>query len=789
LAENEKAARRQAAALKRSKGMLGKFREGLVEISPVIARALTSPITAAAVAIGGLGYAFTRVIAKASDFDEKIVRSGALATMTWREVKKLSDTVLEASAATEHTATTVSRAAEKLAIAGLELGQIQVALPKVLQLATVGAIDVEESVESLLGIVDQFGLPLSELGRVNDVLAYTSTNMRTTVGQLTEGFAKIGPVAKKYGMTIEDVASALAVMNARQIKGADAGTALRNMITRLIAPLASAKGAIRGITDSLEDNDGKFIGMTALFEKMGEKTDDAALMMEIFQRRTLVAAMASADAADKVRSLTEELKHSGGTAKRIADKQLSTFSGRMKIIRSVIEAIAIKTGNALLPVLTRLANWFLGVLPTVQYFIGKIGMIATIFAQIATAVPQLAAMLWAALNTEVEKGWNELAKVMNMGLSAYNAVRERLGKEPIELFKVASDEDIEQAGKDALSKITKEWAKIREELLDQGLAFNHMAENADTVKTTIEGLVKAMDQLTKTPPIDLSPDKKKDKYDRDKELKDINRHIDKISRMRQKAIDEDADNVEKWNRIKSGIITHYEEKRDKELMDNVRKNTTAVVGLGQAFISSFVSAKTENESLTESMLAGYQAASVALAQEISARLIAYGVEAAAKAMSKEAEKGLVGVATASIAGGLFMSMISGLGAKLLNKGGIITEGRVGVDSVPALLSKGEMVLPKNITDEILNIAGSPGSSMSRSIDGIGMYAKGGIVNQKTGLAVSSAFAPHSHQVPQNPVNMQINTLGLPNRSQARRWLRDTVAPELAALKRSGQVSI
>ena len=103
-----------------------------------------------------------------------------------------------------------------------------------------------------------------------------------------------------------------------------------------------------------------------------------------------------------------------------------------------------------------------------------------------------------------------------------------------------------------------------------------------------------------------------------------------------------------------------------------------------------------------------------------------------------------------------------------------------------------MVLPKSITDDILELAGKRPPSSVR----VQAFNEGGIVqgaSGKTGWGGGIFGPPHNHPVPgqqvNNSVNLQVNTLALPNRSQARRWLRDTVAPELSSLKRSGLIHI
>ena len=105
----------------------------------------------------------------------------------------------------------------------------------------------------------------------------------------------------------------------------------------------------------------------------------------------------------------------------------------------------------------------------------------------------------------------------------------------------------------------------------------------------------------------------------------------------------------------------------------------------------------------------------------------------------------------------------GYGAQLFSKGGLVTGGIPGRDSVSALLTPGEYVLNKPTVDAIR--AGKPPSTPGR-------YANGGMVTARGG-APQVVFAPN------------IQTLALPTSVQNQKYLRDTVSKSQAKLARSG----
>ena len=103
--------------------------------------------------------------------------------------------------------------------------------------------------------------------------------------------------------------------------------------------------------------------------------------------------------------------------------------------------------------------------------------------------------------------------------------------------------------------------------------------------------------------------------------------------------------------------------------------------------------------------------------------------------------------------------------KGFNKGGFVTGGTPGTDSVPSLLTPGEFVLPKPTVDAIRR--GSPPKTPGRFANGGMVTAGGGMVGTQV------VFAP------------TIQTVALPNSVQNQRYYRDTVSRTVSRLNRNG----
>lgn len=159
-----------------------------------------------------------------------------------------------------------------MALAGVDAKTSAMVMGDAVNLATVGVLELKQASESMVGIANAFGLPFQALGRVGDVISKSAAVSQTSVQSITESMKTASVVAQRYGLSIEDTATALTVLGKLNITGTAAGTAFRNMIVGLTGNSVQAKRALeelekRGFQPLRQDNTGK---MKPLVELLGE---------------------------------------------------------------------------------------------------------------------------------------------------------------------------------------------------------------------------------------------------------------------------------------------------------------------------------------------------------------------------------------------------------------------------------------------------------------------------------------------------------------------------------------
>jgi len=110
-----------------------------------------------------------------------------------------------------------------------------------LKMAKTVNLDASFAIERLNDTINAFGMNLGDAEYVTERLFKTSILAATTVPQLTEAMRDAGPAAAGLGLKLEETLTILAAFAQGGIKGAQAGTAFRMVLTKLAAPTGDAK--------------------------------------------------------------------------------------------------------------------------------------------------------------------------------------------------------------------------------------------------------------------------------------------------------------------------------------------------------------------------------------------------------------------------------------------------------------------------------------------------------------------------------------------------------------------
>ena len=321
----------------------------------------------ATAAITGIG---TASVAVASTFESSMSQVAATMGMTSDEInngsedyQKLEKAARDMGSATKYSASEAADALNYLALAGYDVDKSVETLPTILNLAAAGGIDLADASDMVTDAMSALGLETSQASNFVDQMAKTSQKSNTNVAQLGEAILTVGGTAKNLAGGTTELNTALGILADNGIKGAEGGTALRNIILSLSAPTDKAATAMKDLGLQVYDANGNMRPLNEIFQDLdgtlstmsqGEQTQ---VLNEIFNKVDLKSVNALlANSGERFDELSGYIDNADGAAAAMADTMNNNLNGQITILKSALEEAGISIGQALLPIIKNLVS-------------------------------------------------------------------------------------------------------------------------------------------------------------------------------------------------------------------------------------------------------------------------------------------------------------------------------------------------------------------------------------------------------------------------------------------------
>ena len=264
------------------------------------------------------------------------------------DYKKLAAAAKECGQTTEYSASQAGGALNYLALAGYDVNKSVETLPKVLDLASAGGLDLAYASDLVTDSMAALGMETKELDTYIDEMAKTSQKSNTSVAQLGEATLVCAGTVSLTGQKLETMNAELGVLANNGIKGAEGGTHLRNIILALSAPTDKAAIAINQLGVQINDSNGNMrdlndimVDLNAAMANMSS-TEKTQMINRIFNKTDIAAVNALLKGTNgEFDNLITELKDCSGAAKAMADTMNDDLKGKVTILKSSLEALGI----------------------------------------------------------------------------------------------------------------------------------------------------------------------------------------------------------------------------------------------------------------------------------------------------------------------------------------------------------------------------------------------------------------------------------------------------------------
>ena len=345
--ESEEAGEKAKKGMKEGEKAAEKFGDTAKKVADAVKKAfiaLTAAVTAS----------FAGAIKVGADFEASMSQVAATMGTTAEAIPELSDIAKEMGASTKYTASQAAEALNYLALAGYTAEKQIAALPTVLSLASAGGMDLAYASDLVTDSMSALGLTAEQLTGFADQMAKAAQKSNTSVAQLGEAILQIGGTAKILAGGTTELNTALGILADNGIKGAEGGTALRQVLLNLTAPTDTAKEYMQELGLSAFDAAGNMKPLNQTFGELAKILENATAeqrqeaLAKIFDARQLKSAEALlANYGDRWNELSGYIDDCSGAAEAMAETMNDNLKGAVTIMQSAIEGLGITVYGSL----------------------------------------------------------------------------------------------------------------------------------------------------------------------------------------------------------------------------------------------------------------------------------------------------------------------------------------------------------------------------------------------------------------------------------------------------------
>jgi TP901 family phage tail tape measure protein len=348
-------------AKKESEGALDKISGGMKKAGAGLTAGLTAPI----LAFGA------KSIDVASDFEAQMNILDTAAGGAGVSLETLREAAIRTGADTELVGIDASQTADALTElykAGFDTNDIfgdmqgylegTASLGGVLRssvdLAAASELDLAKASEVVSVAMKTYGLGADEAIDITNNFVQAADASVASVPELADALVNVGPTAAAFGWTLNDTNNALAILSERGIKGSEAGTALKSMMTNIMRPTNKTQEALQELNVSLYDQEGH---LKSLPEILGEFEVALGGVTEA-QRNEYIQTLAGTYGMKAMNTLLaegtegwegmEQKTRDASDAQATAAARTRGMKGAMEALEGAIETFMIQVGTPLI---------------------------------------------------------------------------------------------------------------------------------------------------------------------------------------------------------------------------------------------------------------------------------------------------------------------------------------------------------------------------------------------------------------------------------------------------------
>lgn len=321
--------------------------------------------------MAGIGFGIFDAVKGYADFEEEMSAVKAISGATSDEFQRLNEKAIQMGADTKYSALESAQAFKYMGMAGWKTNEMIGGIAGIMNLAAASGEDLAMTSDIVTDSLSAFGLQAKDSAMFADVLAAAATNSNTNVALMGQTFKYAAPVAGALGFSVQDTALAVGLMANQGIKGSEAGTALRAMMTRLVKPTKESGEAMDILGLNILDANGKMKPFRDIIadirEGMKKLSPDskAAVAGMLAGQEAMSGLLALVNSPyEDFDKLAGAIDNSSGAAERMAKIRMDNLKGDLEQLSGDWDSFTTKLMGGSIggfrDIVQGIDNWFVG---------------------------------------------------------------------------------------------------------------------------------------------------------------------------------------------------------------------------------------------------------------------------------------------------------------------------------------------------------------------------------------------------------------------------------------------
>ena len=353
----------------------------------------------------------------AATFETSIAKVATIADTSSISLEEIQAKIITLSSETGKSASAIAEATYSAISAGVDTASAVEFVEKATRLAAGGFTEAETAVDVLTTALNAYGLSVKETERVSDILITTQNLGKTTVDALAQSVGKVIPLAAAYGVEMDNLGAAYAVLTANGVATAEAGTYLKAMLNELgdsgstvagvlqeqtgksFADLMAGGASLGDVLAILGDSVG---GNATAFNELWSSTEAGVGALSIFNK-----------GAENFNSVLGEMQNSAGATSAAYQTMADTTEMAHQRMTTAAENLKIAIGTQLNPALEKLYDTGADAFSWATDFVNENPWIVSALVAVGSGIATLTVGITLAANA---------ANIASIATAALNAV-------------------------------------------------------------------------------------------------------------------------------------------------------------------------------------------------------------------------------------------------------------------------------------------------------------------------------------------------------------------------------